>query len=231
MRVLLRLCIVAGLVTGCTNSGEKETGKIVKGKVTIGHEVSAFTSCDNALDYWVYDTSQQLDSLYEVAKSKIANAEPYESLYCELEVVEEPKAEDGFASDYQGVYRVLDVIKVVPLSEVPDCKTPDKVYLEGGNDSIWHISLNKISEKHFSFRLELKEKHDTICGNLIQTKAIDGKNLILETFENAYTDGKKVQLHFNIEEPCTDGKQKAYNGSLTLLLDKEKFTGCGNYKY
>lgn len=229
-KIIFSLFIILCLIS-CRKTAKRETGEFVKGKLVLGHEVAAFTPCESSKSYWIYDTSGKMDSLYNAEKQKLIDTNPYQDLYCELKVIKEPKATEGFAESYDGMYKVIDVIKIVPLSETTDCDTKQKEYLKGGVDSTWHIVLQKVASSQFYFLLYLNNKQDSIRGNLIQTRALDKENLSLETFESIDTLENKVMLQFNIGESCTDDKGNAHNGSLLLRLNNQEFKGCGDYVY
>lgn len=83
--------------------------RTVKGKLTIGPEVRSFVPEGSDEAYWVVDATEELypkyDQITEGKKNGIA-------VYAELQVEDMGKSQDGFAADYQGVYKVHKVIEI-----------------------------------------------------------------------------------------------------------------------
>ncbi|MEG0455121.1 MAG: hypothetical protein RR559_07245 [Bacteroides sp.] len=113
---LLIVAFFGMLLVSCNRT----TPLTVQGKLSIGHEVSSFTPCGDTLTYWVDDHANHLDSLYKKAVGE--NAEPYAYVYAELKVTASGKRDEGFAADYDGVYKVVEIIKVEPMELHPACK-------------------------------------------------------------------------------------------------------------
>lgn len=121
-RIML-LTISVLFAVSCTNNRQnKETCNetsdsipfVVKGKVIMGHEVRSFTAEGDTLDYWIYDRSGALDSLYkEITKESVS---PYTPVYAKLKVCDKGKSTEGFAAEYTGTYEVAEVIEIKPLN-------------------------------------------------------------------------------------------------------------------
>lgn len=117
------LAISALFAVSCTNNRQNRADNangasdsipfVVKGKVIMGHEVRAFTAEGDTLDYWIYDGSEKLDSLYkEITQGSVS---PYTPVYAELKVYDRGKTTEGFAAEYAGTYEVAEVVEVKPL--------------------------------------------------------------------------------------------------------------------
>lgn len=78
----------------------------VRGEVIIGHEVRSFVQGGDSTAYWIVDETGELMQKYDEITEGTKNGMP---VYAELEVVDAGKAEDGFAADYAGVYRILKI--------------------------------------------------------------------------------------------------------------------------
>lgn len=92
----------------------KKESETMKGKLVIGFEVSSFLPCNDTIDYWVDDSSNQLDSLYaQITRGK----KPYTEVYCEIEAEKRPKFNEGFPADYAGVLKVKKVLKVEAMTD------------------------------------------------------------------------------------------------------------------
>lgn len=92
----------------------------VSGQLVIGHEVSSFTADGDTLEYWVDDTTGLLQARYEQVVGK--EAKPYTPVKASLRVTDCGKSDEGFAAEYDGVYRVEEIIDIAPLpqSDIPD---------------------------------------------------------------------------------------------------------------
>ena len=86
---------------------------VVEGLLVIGHEVSSFTADGDTLMYWVTDTTGMLQKRYYQTVGE--GAQPYTPVRASLQVVDCGKATDGFAAEYDGLYRVEQVIDIAPL--------------------------------------------------------------------------------------------------------------------
>lgn len=124
MKTKIILLVISVLfAVSCTNNRQNRTDNsneasdsipyVVKGKVIMGHEVRSFTAKGDTLDYWIYDGSGELDSLYKKATEE--NVSPYTPVYAELKVYDKGKSTEGFAAEYAGTYEVVEVIEVKPL--------------------------------------------------------------------------------------------------------------------
>lgn len=87
--------------------------EIVRGKLTMGHEVRAFVPDNQNKEFWVIDRSGKLFPEYQ----KIAPVEegPYTPVHAELKVKELPKMQDGFGAEYDGTYDVVEIISITPI--------------------------------------------------------------------------------------------------------------------
>ena len=63
--------------------------------------------------YWIIDETDSLKPLYEKAVGE--KAKPYTAVKASLRVVDAGKSAEGFAAEYDGVYRVKEVIDIAPL--------------------------------------------------------------------------------------------------------------------
>lgn len=89
-----------------------EDAIVYRGNYYWGHEVETFHPCESENSYWVIGKSSVLQPLRDESnKLSSALGKPYQPVYVEIFAVLEAKAEDGFAADYDGVYRVTSVKK------------------------------------------------------------------------------------------------------------------------
>lgn len=86
---------------------------VVEGLLVIGHEVRSFIADGDTAEYWIIDETDSLKPLYEKAVGE--KAKPYTAVKASLRVVDAGKSAEGFAAEYDGVYRVKEVIDIAPL--------------------------------------------------------------------------------------------------------------------
>lgn len=101
------LCFISTcLLSSCCQTNTK----IMRGKLIMGHEVRAFVPDGQDKEFWLIDKT---GNLYEEYKSTVpVNALPYTPVFAELKVIEAPKIIDGFGADYDGAYKVIDIVSV-----------------------------------------------------------------------------------------------------------------------
>lgn len=82
----------------------------LRGRYTWGAEVETLQPCGSASTFWLAGDATLLQPLRDraIARSQ-ASGKPYEPIYVEVSAVSEGKASDGFARDYDAVYRLRDV--------------------------------------------------------------------------------------------------------------------------
>lgn len=85
----------------------------VNGRLIIGHEVRSFIADGDTAEYWIIDETDSLKPLYEKAVGE--KAKPYTAVKASLRVVDAGKSAEGFAAEYDGLYRVKEVIDIAPL--------------------------------------------------------------------------------------------------------------------
>ncbi len=81
----------------------------VKGTLVIGHEVRSFVKEGDSLDYWIDDETGNLMRKYDELTKGTKNGTP---VYAELEIIDMGKADEGFAAEYTGVYKVVKVVNI-----------------------------------------------------------------------------------------------------------------------
>lgn len=85
--------------------------KPIRGLYFWGHEVETFHPCGTDKAYWIVGEESLLEPLRDKAKQASATRH-YQPIYVEIVAVSEGKATDGFAADYDGVYRLKSVATV-----------------------------------------------------------------------------------------------------------------------
>lgn len=85
---------------------QSDSAILHKGEVIIGAEVSVFV-IENGSEYWLSGNLDEIEEKY----NKLTKGKPaYTPVYAELKGIKLPVAEDGFASEYDGVFEVTEVI-------------------------------------------------------------------------------------------------------------------------
>jgi hypothetical protein len=94
----------------------------LRGHYTWGAEVESFTPCGSKQSFWIVGDKALLQPLRDKSAALAqARGKPYQPVYIEASGVSEGKATDGFAMDYDAVYRLKAVQSVNDVSPV-DCR-------------------------------------------------------------------------------------------------------------
>ena len=102
--------ICAGLIACATSTSN------VAGHYYWGAEVESFQPCGSENSYWVVGDTTVLQPLRDKAADLIRRKEPYSAVFVMANAPLEPKATDGFAAEYDGVYRFNEVTHVNEVS-------------------------------------------------------------------------------------------------------------------
>jgi hypothetical protein len=114
---------LAATTAGCASAGAGTPP--LRGHYYWGHEVEAFHPCGSKQAFWVVGDAALLQPLRDkVTKVSHDQGKPYVPIYVEASGVVEKKATDGFAADYDGVYRIT-AVQVVDSISPPDCQVHD----------------------------------------------------------------------------------------------------------
>jgi hypothetical protein len=102
----------------CNNGPDKTQPVIYKGVYSFGPEVKSFKDCDSGREFWVTDSSAQLELKY----SQLNFEKPYEPVYVEVEGVKIHSNKEGLGSEYDSTLVVKKLIKIT--KEIPQdlCK-------------------------------------------------------------------------------------------------------------
>jgi copper homeostasis protein (lipoprotein) len=98
----------------CKSNTKKTTHYVTfKGVYSFGPEVKSFKDCDNGQEFWVADSSEQLELKY----SQLNFEKPYEPVYVEVEGVKVRSNKEGLGSEYDSTLVVKKLIKIT--KEIP----------------------------------------------------------------------------------------------------------------
>lgn len=92
---------------------EKEQPEIIKGLYSFGPEVRSLQECGGEKEFWVTDSSAQLELQY----SQMNFEKPYLPVYVEVEGKKIPSDKDGLGADFDStlvVYKVITITKEIP---------------------------------------------------------------------------------------------------------------------
>lgn len=105
-------------VSSCNNDGDKGHPVIFKGVYSFGPEVKSFKDCNDGREFWVTDSSKQLELQY----SQLNFEKPYEPVYVEVEGLKIHSNKEGLGSEYDSTLVVKKLIKIT--KEIPQdlCK-------------------------------------------------------------------------------------------------------------
>jgi len=117
-RVLLfGLIVLVVVYCSCNGNGKKaKSPKVFKGLYSFGPEIKSFKNCDDTHEYWVIDSSAQLELQY----SKMNFEKPYEPVYIEVEGEKVKSGSEGIGSEYDTtlvVKKVLQITKEIPQDQ------------------------------------------------------------------------------------------------------------------
>lgn len=105
--VLIAVCSCNG------NSSKNDKRVIYKGLYSFGPEIKSFKDCDSGREFWVTDSSAQLELQY----SQLNFEKPYEPVYVEVEGIKSKSGKDGMGSEYDSTLVVKKVVKIT--KEIP----------------------------------------------------------------------------------------------------------------
>jgi copper homeostasis protein (lipoprotein) len=99
----------------CNNNNKaKNNGpEVFKGLYSFGPEVKSFQECGHDADYWVTDSSAQLELQY----SQLNFEKPYEPVYIEVEGIKKASDKEGLGSEFDSTLVVRKLIKIT--REIP----------------------------------------------------------------------------------------------------------------
>ncbi|WP_223669445.1 hypothetical protein [Kangiella shandongensis] len=116
-RTVIKLSLILGaalIVQSCktteTRSVESPSEDVVSGSYIYGHEVNSFQPCGEKIEYWVVGNEGVMSQLSERYTGMVGK--PYQPVYVSFRGDKIGKATDGFASDYDGQFKVREVVSM-----------------------------------------------------------------------------------------------------------------------
>ncbi|UEG53618.1 hypothetical protein LLH06_01350 [Mucilaginibacter daejeonensis] len=111
-RLMILGAVLIAVISSCWDK-KKDEPVVYKGLYSFGPEVRSFKNCDDTHEYWVADSSAQLELQY----SQLNFEKPYEPVYIEVEGHKVRSGTDGMGSEYDSTLVVKKVLKIT--KEIP----------------------------------------------------------------------------------------------------------------
>ena len=112
--IIFLMFLVVIFAFSCNNNSGKAVHNIVyKGVYSFGPEVKSFKDCDNGREFWVTDSSKELELKY----SQLNFEKPYEPVYVEVEGIKIHSDKEGLGSEYDSTLVVKKLVKIT--KEIP----------------------------------------------------------------------------------------------------------------
>lgn len=197
----LGIFLTSAILAAC-GSGNTAVEKNVRGTLIIGHEVRSFSEEGSSKDYWVSDETGLLMTEYRKAiGSEIVTGKP---VTAELRVKIAKKMEDGFAADYDGTYKVMEIISIMPfqadilgkwVEPVPGMPSMQQGFLlkeNGEAESIGMATLlykkwKRSNDKLILSGISLGNHQNIDFSDIYQINELTNNRLILKKDGNIYT--------------------------------------------
>ncbi|WP_276348664.1 hypothetical protein [Daejeonella sp. JGW-45] len=189
---------------------------IFKGLYTFGNEINTFRHCGSPEKvYWVNDSLASLRDHYE--KTHRFPSYPYESVYAEVKGYLAGKSKLGYASGYENVLIVTDIIKVEAKNFRTECYNYEFIIL--GNEPFWSVDIIPGEQ-----RIVLKDVGVEKVHEFIYSPALIKEGVHRYEATNPANDKLIVLIR---EEKCSDGmSDRQYNYSAEVNFNGKIYKGC-----
>ena len=114
----LMCTVIAGIYSCRNNSTTNDQHVVYKGIYSFGPEVKSFKDCDSGTEFWVTDSSKQLELKY----SQLNFEKPYEPVYVEVEGEKIHSGKEGLGAEYDSTLVVNKLIKITKEIPLDMCK-------------------------------------------------------------------------------------------------------------
>jgi copper homeostasis protein (lipoprotein) len=109
LTAIVALCSCHNNKNNKTNNKKEAKHIVFKGVYSFGPETKTFKDCDNGQEFWVTDSSAQLELQY----SQLGFEKPYEPVYIEVEGIKMHSGQDGLSAKYDSTLVVKKLVKIV----------------------------------------------------------------------------------------------------------------------
>ncbi|MEJ7692889.1 hypothetical protein [Daejeonella sp.] len=194
----------------------EKTPVVFKGLYTFGNEVRTLRDCSGSQTvYWVNDSIASLRDKYE--KTNRFPSYPYESVYAEVRGYLSGKSRLGYASEYENVLVVTEIIKLEPKNFRTACYNYEFIAL--GNEPFWSVDIIP-QEKRIIFKdvgqeraLEFIYASAKVSGEVYRYEATSARN-------------NKIAVVIR-KEKCSDGmSDRQYNYAAEVTVNGTIYKGC-----
>ncbi|WP_407331725.1 COG3650 family protein [Enterovibrio sp. 27052020O] len=193
---------------------------MLRGEVTLGHDVSAISPCGSNSQYWL----QLAPSLSQ--QGLALSASPYSTIYGEVIGEFVAPSSDGFAADYPATFKVTQLNLM--SAEIDGCQQPRDRTVASGTEPFWGVSVEN-NTLQFD-RLGYDSERFTLTARNISPEArmyqTDGATLTLRPA--LCSDGMSDSI-YGWTSTFTKGKQ-SWQGCATLSADDPTQEWVGNYQ-
>jgi copper homeostasis protein (lipoprotein) len=110
----LIIFLIGMAFVSCQGNSGKNSFVEYKGVYSFGPEQKSFKDCDNGGEFWVTDSSKQLELQY----SQLKFEKPYEPVYVEVQGIKMRSGKEGLGPEYYSTLVVHKLIKIT--KEIPD---------------------------------------------------------------------------------------------------------------
>jgi len=189
---------------------------LFKGLYTFGNEVRTFRDCNGSQPvYWVNDSIASLRDKYE--KTNRFPSYPYESVYAEVRGYLSGKSSLGYASEYEKVLVVTEIVKLEAKNFRTDCYQYEFIAL--GNEPFWSLEIIP-SERRIVFKNVGQEKALEFIYAPAKVEAG------VHRYEATSRSNAKLVVEIR-QEKCSDGmSERKYNFSSKVTLNGKVYRGC-----
>ena len=186
-----------------------------KGLYTYGNEVNTFRDCSTQQTYWVNDSLAPLRSSYEQTLQSLPY--PYESVYAELKGYLAGKSKLGYASEYENVLVVTEIIKLTAKNLRTECY--DYEFIALGNEPFWAVDIIPAEQQ-----IVLKD----VGENKVYQFPYEPANVTDGVHRFETSNGAKDRLIIVVkEELCSDGmSDNQYHYSAEVVINGRTLKGC-----
>lgn len=198
-----------------TSQPVDKTPVVFKGMYTFGNEVNTFIDCSNQHTYWVNDSLASLNKLYQKTLQPLPY--PYESVYAEVKGYLAGRSKLGYASEYENVLVVTDIIKLEAKNFKTACYNYEFIAL--GNEPFWSLDILPAEQQ-----IVLKDlSTNKVLQFSYQPANIGGGVYRFET----HNDQKDKLVVVIREESCSDGmSDNKYLYSAEVVINNRTLKGC-----
>ncbi len=186
-----------------------------KGLYTFGKEVNTFRDCSTGQEFWVNDSLNLMKITYQKVLQSFSY--PYESTYAEVKGYLSGKSDLGYASEFENVLVVTEVIELSAKNFQTECYKYD--FIAVGNEPFWSAEIIP-NEKLIVMKDVAQNK---VYLFPYQPEVASGTSIRYQT-SNDLKD--TLTLHFR-KENCNDGmSDNTYFYSAEVNINGKVLKGC-----